>query len=408
MGDFNQVPTELAARSLRNARRALTVLAAATAFGTGSAFAGDIPQFDQTVDFSSQACANYGDFVSCSAQYLNFLVYGSPTGTQTDTYVIQSSQGLLQDALVVMTNGEAAVSNTDIGTNIDNAYQILATPGQDTTYGTSILAGQNDPPPAGNIIDPDTPVTGEVSGPICGTNDCGDAATAWDIGLAELIDALTFDGARHDLLIFFDNNQEGVTEDQDILVSGLVCVQDAQGVLPDICFELVDENGTDLVSNGLGAFENNVDPTAFNTTLGYGDPLATDTTATTYPPGGPVLANGTFCVDNTTKEVVAFNVPNSNSCPLNSTFINNNLGSNVVEFIAGIPELNSRLEQYLAAGYDLVSVQLLFNNQNDGFEDVFILAGAARPTIVPEPGTLLLLSFGLVGLGLAYRRRMAK
>jgi hypothetical protein len=405
MGNFNQVPTELAARSLRNARRALTVLAAAAAFGTGSAVAGDITDFNLSVDFSSQACANYGDFQSCSAQYLNFLVYGDPDGTQTQSYVVQSSQGLLKDALVVMTNGQASVDNTDIGTNIDNAYNILASPGQDTTYGTSILAGQN---VNNTIVDPTTAVTGEVPGPICGTNDCGDAATAWDIGLAELIDALTFDGARHDLLIFFDNNQTGTVEGQDILVSGLVCVQDAQGILPDICFELVDENGTDLVSNGPGAFNNNVDPTAFNTTLGYGDPLATDTSATTYPPGGPVLANGTLCVDNTTKDVVAFNVGSSNDCPPNSTFINNNLGSNLVEFIVGIPELNARLEQYLAQGYDLVSTQLLFNNQNDGFEDVFILAGAARPTIVPEPGTLLLLSFGLVGLGLVYRRRTVR
>lgn len=391
---------------VRSTKRKLQLLASLTVFAAGSAIAGSVGTFDLTVDFSSQACANYGDFQSCSAQYLNFLTTGDPDGNATTNYVIQSSQGLLQDALVVMTNGQAAVDNTDIGTNIDNAYEILATPGQDSTYGTSILAGQNDPPPSGHIIDPDTAVTGEVSGDICGSNGCGGdpaAATAWDIGLQALVDALTFDGARHDLLIFFDNNQEGALEAQDILVSGLVCVRDSTGALADICFELVDQNGTDYAANGLGAFANNVDPSAFNTALGYGDPLATDTTDTSYPTGGPVLANGTFCVDNTSKDVVAFNVGSANDCPANSTFINNNLGSNVVEFIVGIPELNANLEAYLAMGYDLVSTQLLFNNQNDGFEDVFILAGAART--VPEPATLLLIGLGMLAVTVASRRR---
>lgn len=397
-------------RRIRALKRSMQAVAAVVALGAGSALADTLPQFVPPVDFSSNACANYGDFQSCSAQYLNLITTGSPTGNATTDYVIQSSQGILKPALVIMTNGLAAVDNTDIGPNIDNAYQILATPGQDTTYGTSILAGQNDPPPAGHIIDPTTPVIGEVTGDISGVNGGGATATAMDIGLQALIDSLTFDGARHDLLVFFDNNQEGVTEAQDILISALVCVRDAQHVLTDICFELVDENGTNTTTNPSfpANFADNVDPSAFNTTLQYGDPLPTDTNATTYPPGGPVLANGTFCVDNTTLEVVQFFVSSANDCQANSTFINNNLGSNVVEFIAGIPELNANLETYLALGYDLVSTQLLFTNQNDGFEDVFILAGAARPTIVPEPGTIFLLGLGILGLAVASRRRRVR
>jgi len=373
-------------------RLAVGVLGAALLTGAGSALAIISEAPIPSVDFSSQACSNYGDFQSCSAQYLNFLTTGSPTGNATTNYVIQSSQGLLQPALVIMTNGQAAVSNTDIGTNIDNAYNILASPGQDTVYGTSILAGEK---VGQTIVDPTTPVIGEVSGPISGINGGGATATASDIGLQALITALTDgEGNRHDLLVFFDNNQQGTTGPQDILISGLVCVRDAQGILPDKCFELVDENG-------LANTNDNTAPTNFNTSLNYGSPLPV--ADLTNP--SAVLANGSFCVDNNSKNVVAFNVGSANDCPDNSTFINNNLGSNVVEFIAGIPELNQNLEQYLAQGYDLVSTQLLFTNQNDGFEDVFILAGGVQ-LLAPEPGTLMLLGLGVLALAFASRRRL--
>ena len=359
-------------------------IAAALAFAAGGTLAAPIaPAPVPAIDFSSNACATYGDFVSCSAQYLNYLTTGSPSGTQATNYVVTASQGQLQNALVVFTGSQASVSNTDIGTNIDNAYRILAAQGFVGSYGTMINAGENPPGPGPNI-DPSTLVVGEVVGTVS-------SMTAWDIGLQALISALTINGVRHDPLIFFDNNQTGVTEAQNILASALVCVRDAQGILTDRCFQLVDQNGTfNPAANGP--------VTGFTTSLSYGDPLTTN----------PVLANGTFCVDTTTKQVVAFNVANQGACPAGSIFINNNLGTNFTEFIVTIPEFNGQLEAYLAQGYDLVSVQLLFQNQNDGFEDVFILAGAPRTTTqVPEPGTLLLLGLaGLAGVGVTrYRRK---
>ena len=389
-------------------KRKLQVLAGALAIAAGSAIAGPVPVFDQTIDFSSQACVNYGDFQSCSAQYLNFIVYGDPSPSgQSPSYVVQSSQGLLTDAVLIFTASSGGDDTTGNGPNIDNAY--VAVSSQVTNiYGTSIGAGEHDPPPASHIIDPTiVDVTGEVTGDICGGNGTctPETTTAWDIGLQALIDALTIDGVRHDMLIFFDNNQLGATgqtelEAQAILGSALVCVHG--DTLTDICFELVDENGTNMLSNGPGVFANNVDPTLFDTSLAYGDPLATNTADTTYPTGGPALANGTICVTNDPSHTaVAFNVQ---QCPAGTTLINNNLGSNKVEFILGIPELNAKLEEYLAQGYNRVSFEILFTNQNDGFEDVFILAGAPRTT-VPEPGTMLLLGLGFLGLGLAVNRR---
>ena len=349
--------------------------------GTTASIAGPVPIYDLPIDFSSNACANYGDAVSCSAQYLNYLTTGSPDGTATTNYVLQASQGLLQDAVVIITGGQAAASNTDTGSNIDNAY-VVQGQGSITQYGTAINAGQNQ---AGSIIDPTTVVIGETDNGLPISNQ-----SAWDIGLAALRDALTIGGTRRDLLVFFDNNQTGVTEGQNILATGLLCVRDAQGVLAPVCYEIIDQNG-------IANLANNVDPTLFTTAKTYGTPLG-------LTPLTDVVANGTLCVSTTTKQVVAFNVGSAAACPAGSVFINNNLGTNQTEFILGFPELNANLEALIAQGYDLLSFQGLFQNNTNGFEDIFILAGAPR-TNVPLPGTLLLFGLGLVGLGAVTRRR---
>jgi hypothetical protein len=319
--------------------------------------------------------------VSCSAQYLNFLATGSPGGNATIDFVDNRPQGALFDPLVIMVGGgPQQESNAEyrlpggVSNNVDNAYGANGQ-GSFSEYGTHLNAGEivgNNPP-----IDPTQTVFNEITGPVS-------SQTAWDIGLADLISALTTPAGRHDLYVMFDNNQQGENVGQNILVWALVCVQDAQGVLTDQCFELIDQNG-------IGDPTANPDPTAFNTAKTYG---------TAPAPTDFVLANGAFCVDDVTQQVVSFNQSN---CPAGQTRINNNLGTNDTEFIVQIPELNDSLEALLALGYDFVSTQLRFTNQNAGFEDVYILAGPV--TLVPEPGTLLLIGIALIGFTVSARRR---
>ena len=58
-----------------------------------------------------------------------------------------------------------------------------------------------------------------------------------------------------------------------------------------------------------------------------------------------------------------------------------------------------------AAG-DTIRFHFVFNNANDGTENVFLIGGTGVvPDPVPEPSTLLLLGLGLAGLGLSRKRK---
>lgn len=347
--------------------------------------------FDLPVDFNSVACATYGDFISCSAEYLNYVTFGDVDGTGKTTYVVQSSEGVLKPALVVFTGDAGNFENTDIvPTNADNAYMPVGGSGSVVEYGTDTKAGDKTSPPT---IDPVESVIGEVSGAVGST-----PPTAWDIGISELLSYLTVDGVRRDMLIMYDNNQAG-NETQLILASALVCVRDAQGVLTDKCFELVDQNGYDNYDPNTSVYD-------FNTSLTYNSPLhktlvASDGNAATQDLSA-VVSHGNLCVDPDSKQVTSFDT----ACVGNEILINNNLGTQQTEFFVSIPELNASLEALLADGYDVFSFRFNFNGNTNGFENIFLLAG--NITEVPEPSSIALLGLGLLGVVFASRRRREK
>ena len=362
-------------------------LASTLGIMSAGASADVLPVFPFVVPTNSLACANYGDFVSCSAQYLNFIATGNPNGTQAINFVVSSNEGALKDPIVIFTGSGANISNNGTGgdpadyspglptafPSIDDAYTPAGGAGSVNEYGTHFNTGA-DPSPTF----PGDNVNGAIpSG--TGTLVTGNTATAWDVSIPSLIAALTFPDGLHEMYIMFDNNQIGTDPGQNILGWALVC---AQGTgLTDVCFEL---NGVPPPPPFPGP-----DPTTFNTAKTFGGvPSAAD-----Y-----VLVNGTICVDNTTFLPVAFN---TGSCPAGSTLINNNLGTNETEFILQIPELD--LLALLAAGYTNLAVQFRFTNNDDGFENIFLLAGPLVQQL-PVPGSLALLGLGLIGLGVVTLR----
>jgi hypothetical protein len=374
-----------------NARRGRVVahalVAGALTFAVNAARADTVGQFPVTVDFSSKACATYGDFVSCSAEYLNLLNTGSVSGNSTYNALTQSPQGSVANFLTLLAGGVGGHDNVPYqnewgATSMDNPYNPQ---GQGTivSYGTQgFFAGAGLTMPS-TCTDPTPTVPGEVTGT------CS-AQTAWDITLSALVSVLTdpTTGVQHQMLIMFDNNQVGSDPSQLINSTALVCVHnDTLGPTADICFELIDEN---TIANNSP----NIPVTSFTTSKTYGQLEPEGSTMN-------VVAHGSLCVD-AAGDVVQFD---NAACPSGTTLINNNLGTNETEFITTIPELNTELVPLLLAGYDRVSFQFMFYNNNDGFEDVYLLAGAPVTTTVPEPGTLALLGAAMLGIVAVARRR---
>jgi len=52
---------------------------------------------------------------------------------------------------------------------------------------------------------------------------------------------------------------------------------------------------------------------------------------------------------------------------------------------------------------DLIQFHFVFNNANDGTENVFLIGVPGTPTATPEPTTSMLLGSGLVALGFVRR-----
>jgi hypothetical protein len=272
---------------------------------------------------------------------------------------VQSSPGQIQDGVVIATGTNSNPATTNFA-GMDNAFstpsgQIGGTSFSTTTAGTDPING---------------PAAGDVQ--------------AWDSTIAAFLTFL--DGSSP--VFFFNQNQEnsgdaapgcpGALTAQDVCVYGSITLVDLDNPANNVTFEL--EAPTRLFSDGPGA---------------------TDGTATL--PGELLLAKGDVCLDNTGAET---NCDGSGN-PIAVGPINHNLGANEAAYAAWSPALDALLLQCATSGcvWDNISIRLDLTGLTNGFEQVFILT-QEQITQIPEPGTLILLGVGLMGLGAsAWRRR---
>lgn len=321
------------------------------------------------LDLSGADHVTYGDANSYALQVEGVIAGDTGPGS---AYYVNSSPGAIQDLIVVAT-GASGVQVTTNAAGMDDA---LSTPSG--VSGSNFFSG------------------------------------IWNSTLAAFTGFL----AGENPLFFFNNNQvsSGAATNQNVAVWAQVSLTGAGANTQYFTFSNLGSLYAMFTEGGGGVF-NGVAGTG---ALGGIDvaasalpgPLAGTNAATDY-----VLSGGPVCL-------TAANIPVSCSNPGAVTGpINNNLGANQAAYAISAPALNDFLADWLIGAfpeYTDIHVNLRFGcdpatgiagvgdciarDANDGFEQLFI--GTSTTVIqVPEPGMLVLLAFGLLGLGLAYRRK---
>jgi hypothetical protein len=356
------------------------------------AVAGPLAVYDVAIDKNSVACQNWGDVVSCSAPFLNYLAGKAEQTTVADGgYVIPTPQGQL-DSYIIVTAGGGAQGNGDISPNsamVEDGFK-----SNDTGADHFLAMGK---------ADGTTVALGNLSNPLNNGLVAGDNPGTWDVNAQWLIDALTTNGVRRELAIGFDFNQPQSGGSMDFW--GLVTLRDLDGGKADINYEIQKS------SIGYASFSTGKSFAS----MPYSTDFGTVQTATCIHTVGGVIRDITTI--------------SGTQCPAGyETKIDNAQSTANTEIINFIPELNADLD-YLVHhdGYDVVSTRLLFgcfggtdpkagagyladaggattHCEQGGFSDVFLMAGAPMGT-VPEPGTLVLAGAALVALGWTGRRQ---
>lgn len=366
-----------------------------------------------SLDLTGINYVTYGDGKSYSMPFANYQAVGDPTPQPGDPFYIKSTPGEIKTLTVIGTGA----SGQDVLTNfpgMDNAYQTPSGVSGENFFQTGGLTFGGNTYPA-----PDPNGAGEFT---------GDLGNTWDATLDSLSNFLVND----QMVFFFNNNQLNRNLNlQSLAVWSQIWITDELGNVVDPdgngtetgYFEFTNDNSLyALVSEGGGGIPLG-DPSTFISS-GKRDPIGDATTnKTDY-----VLSGGELCLD-ANGALISCSDPNVAIGP-----VNHNLGADTAAYAVVFPELNALMDNLFANNaLDLTQYTMhidlrmgcdptLFGtdataeictggdwgkNLNNGYEQIFIGTLAREQSQIPEPATLVLIGFSLVGFGLSRNRRQS-